>query len=184
MFPYLISVGSRVYEVVVQEAAGPSATLGAGPSMELGASLHLQVDGQTRIVEVNSRLGTTHLWLAIDGTPQIAIVRRQGEAFVVAIGEDQYQVQAMRKLPVARRGAGPAAGAKISQVMAPMPGLVAAVEVALGEHVEQGHVVAVMEAMKMQMEIRTPVPGRVSVVHVKPGQEVGGGATLVTLEPG
>lgn len=41
----------------------------------------------------------------------------------------------------------------------------------------------IMEAMKMQMEIRAPATGRVVAVSVQPGQEVAGGALLVSLEP-
>jgi biotin carboxyl carrier protein len=69
------------------------------------------------------------------------------------------------------------------EVTAPIPGLVVSVEVAEGDVVEQGRPVVIMEAMKMQSEMRTPMGGIVTAVHVKPGQEVMGGTVLVTVAP-
>src|SRR3546814_8191539 len=46
-----------------------------------------------------------------------------------------------------------------------MPGLIVAVQVGPGSHVEQGAVVVIMEAMKMQMEIRAPRSGQISVIR-------------------
>jgi biotin carboxyl carrier protein len=63
-----------------------------------------------------------------------------------------------------------------------MPGLIVAVQVGPGSHVEQGAVVVIMEAMKMQMEIRAPRPGHISVISVKPGEEVAKGQILATLK--
>jgi biotin carboxyl carrier protein len=57
------------------------------------------------------------------------------------------------------------------------------VEASAGEAVEQGRPLVVMEAMKMQSELRAPVAGRVAAVHVAPGQEVMGGTVLVTIVP-
>jgi len=42
--------------------------------------------------------------------------------------------------------------------------------------------VAVVEAMKMQMEVSAPAAGRIGEVRVRPGQEVAGGQVLVVVE--
>jgi biotin carboxyl carrier protein len=57
------------------------------------------------------------------------------------------------------------------------------VEIAEGDVVEPGRSLVVMEAMKMQSELRAPLGGRVTAVHVKPGQDVMGGTVLVTVAP-
>lgn len=67
-------------------------------------------------------------------------------------------------------------------VKAPMPGLVVRVEVQEGQRVEAGAGLVVVEAMKMENELRAPRPGVVSHIHVKPGQTVDKGVPLVTLE--
>jgi len=63
-----------------------------------------------------------------------------------------------------------------------MPGLIVAVQAGPGSRVEQGAVVVIMEAMKMQMEIRAPRSGHISVILVKPGEEVAKGQILATLK--
>jgi pyruvate carboxylase subunit B len=68
-------------------------------------------------------------------------------------------------------------------VKAPMPGLVVRVEVAAGQRVETGAGLVVVEAMKMENELRAPRPGVVETVHVAAGQAVEKGAALVTLGP-
>jgi biotin carboxyl carrier protein len=66
---------------------------------------------------------------------------------------------------------------------APMPGLVVEVNVSEGETVEKGHILAVVESMKMQMQMRAAVTGRVSKVAVKSGEQVQKGQLLVLVVP-
>lgn len=69
-------------------------------------------------------------------------------------------------------------------VVAPMPGLVVRVQVVEGEQVEAGAGLVVVEAMKMENEIRAPGRAVVAQVHVRVGQAVERGAPLVTLREG
>lgn len=64
---------------------------------------------------------------------------------------------------------------------APMPGLVVRVEVSQGEVVEVGQGLVVVEAMKMENELRASHRGVVDQIHVKAGDRVEKGAPLVTL---
>jgi biotin carboxyl carrier protein len=66
-------------------------------------------------------------------------------------------------------------------VKAPMPGLVVRVEVTQGEVVEVGKGLVVVEAMKMENELRATHHGVVEQIHVKAGDRVEKGAALVTL---
>ncbi len=72
---------------------------------------------------------------------------------------------------VAGAGAG---GAGSGQVKTPMTGRLVRIAVQPGEHVEKGDVLFVLEAMKMQNEVRSPVAGVVEAIHGEPG---------ATLEP-
>jgi biotin carboxyl carrier protein len=67
-------------------------------------------------------------------------------------------------------------------VRAPMPGLIVRVEVAEGDRLRPGQGVVVMEAMKMENELRADGDGVVARVLVKPGQAVEKGAILVEFE--
>jgi biotin carboxyl carrier protein len=63
-----------------------------------------------------------------------------------------------------------------------MPGKVVEVFVEPGEEVEAGDVVLILEAMKMENELRTPKKGTVRAVNVKTGDSVAGNQLLVALD--
>jgi 3-methylcrotonyl-CoA carboxylase alpha subunit len=65
---------------------------------------------------------------------------------------------------------------------APMSGTVVAVMVAVGDSVDKGAALIVLEAMKMEHTIVAPASGRVAAVHFAVGDRVGEGADLVDVE--
>ena len=67
-------------------------------------------------------------------------------------------------------------------IRAPMPGLVVKVEVDVGDRVEAGQGVAIVEAMKMENELKAEAPGVVSRIHVARGQAVEKDQVLIELE--
>lgn len=75
--------------------------------------------------------------------------------------------------------AAPAAGAK--QVTAPMPGTIVSVKVNVGDKVEAGTLVAVLEAMKMENEIFAGVDGTVAGISVSAGDSVNSGDVIVSV---
>lgn len=75
----------------------------------------------------------------------------------------------------------PAAGGKGS-VVAPLPGVVTAVNVKVGDTVKAADTVVLLEAMKMENSIRAGRDGKVTAVNVAPGDSVLEGTALITLE--
>ena len=67
-------------------------------------------------------------------------------------------------------------------IRAPMPGRVVEVFVEAGDEVENGDVVLILEAMKMENELRSPGKAVVKSVNVKPGDSVAGNQLLVALD--
>lgn len=67
-------------------------------------------------------------------------------------------------------------------ITAPMPGLVQALNVSVGDRVTKGQALAVLEAMKMQHQITAPVTGRVAALHVSAGQQLNAGAGMIEIE--
>ena len=100
------------------------------------------------------------------------------EVAVEALGEGEVAA-APAPAPAAAPAAVPAGGEKIA---APMPGTILAVNVAVGDTVEKGTVLMVLEAMKMENEIMAPCSGKVTFVGVTKGQSVNTGAPLCTIE--
>jgi biotin carboxyl carrier protein len=64
-----------------------------------------------------------------------------------------------------------------------MPGTVLAVHVGVGDAVEAGETLAVMEAMKMELALKAPFAGTVASVAVSAGDRVDLGAQLVVVDP-
>ncbi|MGH7531288.1 MAG: biotin/lipoyl-containing protein [Gemmatimonadales bacterium] len=169
---------------------------------------HVTVRGRTYVVELNRSSVTidgqrleTH-WAAVPGMPLYHLLL-QGESWTVAAqtleagvrgggpgrwalsaaGERlEVEVQDERGRQIAAltgRDRTPAAAGGV--VKAPMPGLVVRVLVSEGQLVAAGAGVVVVEAMKMENELRAPHAGVVSAVHVAAGDRVEKGAPLVTF---
>ena len=114
------------------------------------------------------------------------VVVRRGEtrgAYVLWIDGHRYQVEALdertrtiRDLTAAsQKDVGP------KPLVAPMPGMIVRVSVQVGDAVLAGQGVVVMEAMKMENELRSPSSGTVKAVWAVPGSAVEKGAVLVEL---
>jgi acetyl/propionyl-CoA carboxylase alpha subunit len=88
---------------------------------------------------------------------------------------------ALRELPrFAEVGAEETPGS----LTAPMPGTVVRVSTSLGEWVEEGQLLLVLEAMKMELEVTAPVAGELAGLEVAVGDQVPAGALLAVIEPG
>lgn len=81
-----------------------------------------------------------------------------------------------------QRGGSSAAAAGNSSITAPMPGKVVRVLVDAGQEVTAGQGIVVVEAMKMQNEMKSPRAGRIGSIRVKAGDSVESGQVLATLE--
>ena len=77
--------------------------------------------------------------------------------------------------------AAPAAAAEGTAVESPMPGTILNVNVNAGATVKAGDVLVVLEAMKMENEIKAAEDGTVTAVHVRKGDSVESGTPLVTI---
>jgi biotin carboxyl carrier protein len=143
----------------------------------------LQVKVDERLVEVDAvsvgsqlsvRVGGQMVDLTTEGTPpDLGAVANGHRAFV------RVESERMRAAERAKRGS-PSGGEKLTK--SPMPGRVVKVLVAKGDVVVAGQGLVVLEAMKMENEVRTRTAGKVAEVHVTAGATVEGNAKLVTLE--
>jgi biotin carboxyl carrier protein len=70
----------------------------------------------------------------------------------------------------------------VAQILAPMPGKIVRVQTEAGAAVEKGAGVVVVEAMKMQNEMKSPRAGRVVSINVKSGDTVNAGDVLAVIE--
>ena len=82
-------------------------------------------------------------------------------------------------VPTPAPAAAPAGG---EQVTSPMPGTILAINVAAGDTVKRGQVLMVLEAMKMENEIRCPCDGKIASVNTSKGASVESGTLLCVLQ--
>jgi len=138
--------------------------------------------GPSRAVDaVEIRPGT---WsLLVDGRSIVVDVDRRSASTALLVGGEEVKlelVDARRSRLAQAVGAG-RAGTRGELVRAPIAGKVVKLLVDAGAEVSAGQGVAVLEAMKMENEIRADRGGAVETIHVKPGQSVDSGELLVTL---
>jgi len=137
-----------------------------------------------------------HAHLAeIEGTPvrqvtigsdvhRVVVRRHPGRGrYTLWLDGYRYETEALDERTRAIRdlSAASSAAAGPAPLVAPMPGLVIRVNVQVGDAVHAGQGLVVMEAMKMENELRAPASGIVKSVAVAPGTAVEKGALLVQL---
>ena len=116
-----------------------------------------------------------NLRITVNGTAYDVQVEELGaDAVAAAPAPAPAKTAAPKAAPKATAGAG-------EKVAAPMPGTIVSVNVSNGQSVKAGDVLVVLEAMKMENEIKAPSDGTITSVVVAKGESVDTGATLVTL---
>ncbi|TCO77602.1 sodium-extruding oxaloacetate decarboxylase subunit alpha [Chromatocurvus halotolerans] len=111
-----------------------------------------------------------------------------GKAYTVEVaegGDIERVAPAESTEPAAKAAAqtsDAAPGGPVEPVKAPLAGNIFKVEVAVGDTVNAGQVLIILEAMKMETEIRATRDGRVAGIEVSAGDAVTVGSTLLTLE--
>jgi acetyl/propionyl-CoA carboxylase alpha subunit len=139
----------------------------------------LSLDGQLFEVELLGQ-DATGLVLRLGGRTVRAWLERRDDGCRVTIGGEVYDLGRVRSGGGARgrRHAGPDTG----RVVSPMPGKVTKVLVQAGDEVVAGQALLVLEAMKMENELRAAVAGKVARVHVEAGQPVAPAQLLIEFE--
>jgi biotin carboxyl carrier protein len=123
------------------------------------------------------------LSLGIDGNHHEAAVRRQKEGtYWVSTAQGAGPVEVFDPLAHLAAQSHSQGGRRRQRVDAYMPGRVVAVLVEEGAEVTAGQGIVVLEAMKMENEIRAEHDGKVSKIHVQPGAAVDAGAPLFEME--
>lgn len=118
--------------------------------------------------------------LIIDNKPHDVVLDAEnlisvdGEEFSSEVLDEQVQ-KLLKKAPQVGEK-------KELTVTAPMPGLVIEVEVAAGEAVKTGQGLVIVEAMKMQNEMKSPKDGIVKKIFVQKGQAVNSRDALIVIE--
>jgi biotin carboxyl carrier protein len=166
---YSVTVAGRARDVEVEELEG--------------GQWRVSVDGRERRLDVRSPAAGTLGWLdgtgvvqaSIDGPPSRPTVGLRRQAIPVELVDGR-----MAALAGVVKGRARAAGP--TTVRAPIPGRVVRLLVKVGDAVTAGKGIVVLEAMKMENELRAPRDGTVKELGCAEGAAVESGQALVTIE--
>jgi len=139
------------------------------------------IDGTTYEVDW-ARVGDGVVSLIVDGRSHTVHVARRDGGVDVQVEGRQFSFDTGSRDDDSAVAAGAAAGDGGS-IKAPMPGNVVKVMVEEGDEVTVGQSIVVVEAMKMENEVRSSVDGTVVKVSVAAGDSVGTSEVMVEIEP-
>ena len=165
---YFVRIGEEEYEVLL-DADG------------------VHIDGVDVAAQVTPIEGTPVRMVTIgDAVHRVVIRQTAGRgAYTLWLDGFRFDVEALdeRTRAIRERTATSAGPTGPAPILAPMPGLIVRVNAQVGDAVQAGQGLVVMEAMKMENELRAQAAGRVKAVLVSPGTAVEKGALLIELEP-
>lgn len=146
----------------------------------------VMVDGHPRVID-GVRVGGFGLSLLFDGTEassrdvQVAPGGVRGELLISLDGKSVSAIINGRRTARAASDAGASAHGE-QTIVAPMPGRIVRLLVARGDEVAARQPIVVVEAMKMENELRSPKTGRVKEIAVGAGESVEAGRVLAIIE--
>jgi biotin carboxyl carrier protein len=147
-----------------------------------GGQYRASIDGQPVIDVEAQMLRPGVLSLHIAGHAYRCVLEESAEGSAIYLGGRRlvYRVDDPRSLKSRRSRHGGAEGPK--PVTAPMPGRVVRVLVNVGDTVEAHQGIVVIEAMKMQNELKSAKAGKIAQIRVEPGGTVAAGDVLAIVE--
>lgn len=166
---YYAKLGDKEYECIVEEEEGRFFVTVEGGRYEADL-VHI---GRTRAYSL--LLDGNSFEFTLAGSAEEVELSGGAGHFHVTV-EDARTHAARSKTASARGASGP------RTIKAQMPGIVRELKVAEGDVIEKGQLLLVLEAMKMQNDIRSDRPGTVRRIHVASGETVEKGAGLVDVE--
>jgi biotin carboxyl carrier protein len=150
---------------------------------EIEKSLYrVSVDGNEFLVD-GKKTGRTNYSLIVDNRSFEIEVDHAEDEYRVLVDGRNYHVNLVDERRVRIGGGQSEIQLQGRQkVSVPMPGKVIAVLVSEGDSIEKGQGLVIVEAMKMENEVRSPIAGEVKEIKVKPGDAIEGGAVLLIVE--
>ncbi len=115
--------------------------------------------------------------------PRDYTITVDGKAYQVHVAEGGATpvVQTASPAPTTQPAPTPNPSTSSQVVEAPTPGNILRLEVKVGDQVSENQTLLIMEAMKMESEVKSPTAGKISELHVSTGDTVQAGEPLLTI---
>jgi biotin carboxyl carrier protein len=165
---YIATLGDQTHTIEVQE-------------LEADHVYRIVIDGKERIV--NGRQLSAHMYsLLVEDQSFTIDVTEKDDQYTVSCEGKTFQFSLLDERRALRPGEGGSSGVGDTEVRSLMPGKIVEVLVSVGDEVGQDQGVLIMEAMKMENEVRASTAGTVTAILVAEGQAVEAGELLLELE--
>ncbi len=126
------------------------------------------------LVKIDSNLYS----LICDGSTYTIAIQKEGKRIDLFFKGDLFSYE----IPSQRDKSGTENTSGIDKISAPMPGRVVKLLKKTGDMVSEGEGVVVVEAMKMESELKTTIDGKITDISVKEGDTLDLGAHILTVE--
>lgn len=151
--------------------------------LEESNGLHVVTIGESKAVHVDARRVETDVWsLILDGQSYEATIQQIRDKLRITIRSVTWEIDVYDPLRRHTQTAKAVTHEGGQVISSPMPGRVVKVKVAVGDKVEAGQGVVIVEAMKMENELTALSAGIVKEVEATAGQAVEDGQPLVFIE--
>ena len=124
--------------------------------------------------------------VTVDGEEFEVDLERDGEVWNVEIEGSSFSIRVSGESlsgPSRRSASGGGRKKRSGIISSTIPGKVVSLHISVGDEVEEGDVLMILEAMKMQNEIQAPLSGEVTEVNCESGDSVEANTPLVVIEP-
>ena len=165
---YKVTVGGRSYAV------------------EIDHDRLVWIDGRPLYVELEQVGGLPVYNLTLDDAGYVLFIEEGQEKYRVEVRGQIYPVEIQQQRPDLKlhRVVYPCGEEQCLSIRTPLAGHLASLSVAVGDRVQAGQVVAILESMKMRIELKAPDAGTVEAVHGPAERDVRQGEELVIIQTG
>ena len=164
---YYVLIQDRIYSIEIVDDGDTQQILWEGKQVDM---------------DCNLQHSNPFSSIILNGRPYEIAVKREAGTFDIHLNQTECKISVTRggkqsdKTVLLKQSTG------LEIITAPMPGLVVDVKVTEDQEVEMGTPLLVLEAMKMENELRSPVSGRIKEVHSIKGKKVEKGEKLIMIE--
>tara|TARA_Y100000590_G_scaffold99448_1_gene113074 strand:+ start:95 stop:487 length:393 start_codon:yes stop_codon:yes gene_type:complete len=122
--------------------------------------------------------------VTVDGESFEVELEKIEDAWRVIIDGSQFEVQIEQERSSPKReGRSRNSSSRSGNISSPIPGKVVSIHVSVGDQVEEGAVLLILEAMKMQNEVQAPISGTVTELNCETGDSIEANSPLVVIMP-
>ena len=122
--------------------------------------------------------------VTVDGESFEVELEKIEDAWKVSIDGSQFEVQIEQERGSPKReGRSRNSSSRSGNISSPIPGKVVSIHVSVGDQVEEGAVLLILEAMKMQNEVQAPISGMVTELNCETGDSIEANSPLVVIMP-